>query len=543
MSYLVLARKHRPQAFDEVVGQDHVIQTLKNAIESNRVAHALLFAGPRGVGKTSVARIMAKAMNCSQGPGPTPRPCNACPSCNEITAGIALDVLEIDGASNRGINEIRELRENVKYKPSRGRFKIYIIDEIHMLTAEAFNALLKTLEEPPAHTLFFFATTEPNKIPATIVSRCQRHNFKRIPTESILDYLETVSQKSSFRISRKSLALLAREASGSMRDALSLLDQIMAYAPDEISDEDVLEALGALDTKALSELSGALLDGDVSGALNRLDDLYNRGYDLKRLYRQLLETFRHLLVIKLDQNGRGPVPIPTQDIDTLRALADQVPLEALHQIFSMTFDAEAAIRYSEQPKLVLEALFIKLLQQKRLTSLDRIIAGIDRLARGATPETAEQRARAKSSAEHAPKTAAVEQPQADPAGAPKDLNATWSTLLSHLDQQCRFLLPSLHNATLTKIEDNALEIVVRGTAFDAARLCDKKNQAKLEAACRRFFGKDMTVRIKPCIVNNNEKSPADTDKARRLKKEALRHPLIADALEVFHGTVVDVRIL
>ncbi|MDY6952253.1 MAG: DNA polymerase III subunit gamma/tau, partial [Thermodesulfobacteriota bacterium] len=228
MSYLVLARKYRPQTFEEVVGQDHVTRTLKNAIRADRVAHALLFSGPRGVGKTSVARIMAKAMNCES--GPTPSPCNVCRSCREITEGVSLDVFEIDGASNRGINEIRELRENIKYMPSHGRFKIYIVDEVHMLTTEAFNALLKTLEEPPPHVLFFFATTEAHKIPITILSRCQRHNFKRIGLEDILTSLRRVSHEMSFRIDDEGLVLLAREAGGSMRDALSLLDQVMAYA-------------------------------------------------------------------------------------------------------------------------------------------------------------------------------------------------------------------------------------------------------------------------------------------------------------------------
>ena len=378
MSYLVLARKHRPQTFDEVVGQDHVTQTLKNAIGSDRVAHALLFAGPRGVGKTSVARIMAKAMNCAQ--GPTTSPCNVCPSCEEITESAAMDVFEIDGASNRGIDEIRELRENIKYMPSRSRFKIYIIDEVHMLTAPAFNALLKTLEEPPSHVLFFFATTEAHKIPTTILSRCQRHNFKRISFEQIVVSLQQVCQKSSFQISEESLQLLAQEAGGSMRDALSLLDQIMAYSESTISHEEVLEALGAVDRKVLFDLCGALLGNDIVSALNLLDDLYSRGYDLKRLYRQILEHLRHLLIVKLDTKTHNLLAVPDHEITMLKAQAEGLSLESIHQFFTIAFESEASIRFSDQPRLTLEALFVRLFQLKKVTSLDRIIAGIDTVA-------------------------------------------------------------------------------------------------------------------------------------------------------------------
>ena len=378
MSYLVLARKHRPQTFDEVVGQDHVTQTLKNAIGSDRVAHALLFAGPRGVGKTSVARIMAKAMNCAQ--GPTTSPCNVCPSCEEITESAAMDVFEIDGASNRGIDEIRELRENIKYMPSRSRFKIYIIDEVHMLTAPAFNALLKTLEEPPSHVLFFFATTEAHKIPTTILSRCQRHNFKRIGFEQIVVSLQQVCQKSSFQISEESLQLLAQEAGGSMRDALSLLDQIMAYSESTISHEEVLEALGAVDRKVLFDLCGALLGNDIVSALNLLDDLYSRGYDLKRLYRQILEHLRHLLIVKLDTKNHNLLALPDHEITMLKAQAEGLSLESIHQFFTIAFESEASIRFSDQPRLTLEALFVRLFQLKKVTSLDRIIAGIDTVA-------------------------------------------------------------------------------------------------------------------------------------------------------------------
>ena len=268
MSYLVLARKWRPQSFEEVVGQPHVVQTLTNAISAERIAHAYLLSGARGIGKTSVARIMAKALNCAQGPSPTP--CNECESCEEITGSASLDVLEIDGASNRGINEIRELRENVKYAPARSPHKIFIIDEVHMLTPEAFNALLKTLEEPPAHVIFIFATTEPNRIPITILSRCQRFNFRRIASKEIIQRLEEIVEKEGIRISKNSIQLLTREAEGSMRDAQSLLDQAISFAGNEVRDEDVAEVLGVIDRRLLYDISLAIANHDSQRCLDFL---------------------------------------------------------------------------------------------------------------------------------------------------------------------------------------------------------------------------------------------------------------------------------
>ncbi|MBU4053265.1 MAG: DNA polymerase III subunit gamma/tau, partial [Proteobacteria bacterium] len=245
MSYLVLARKYRPQSFEDVVGQEHVTRTLTNAISMGRVHHAVLFSGPRGTGKTTVARILAKALNCEQ--GPTKTPCNVCSSCVEITSGSGVDVFEIDGASNNSVDQVRELRDNSKYMPAHSRYKIYIIDEVHMLSIAAFNALLKILEEPPAHVLFFFATTEPQKIPLTILSRCQRHDFKRIDAKDTMAQLKKLCEMEGFHIDVESLAIIAREAGGGMRDALSLLDQLMASAEGDLTHERLMDILGVVD--------------------------------------------------------------------------------------------------------------------------------------------------------------------------------------------------------------------------------------------------------------------------------------------------------
>jgi DNA polymerase-3 subunit gamma/tau len=488
---------------------------------------------------------MAKAMNCMD--GPTTSPCNVCRSCEEITSGAALDVFEIDGASNRGINEIRELRENVKYMPSRSRLKVYIIDEVHMLTAEAFNALLKTLEEPPSHVLFFFATTEPYKIPATILSRCQRHNFKRIDLEKIISHLEKVCHQASLRIPVESLQLLAHESGGSMRDALSLLDQVMAYSEEAVSHADVLEVLGAVDRKILFDLSGALLDGQIVSALDLLDTTYRQGYDLKRLYRELLQHFRHLLVIKLEEGKNNLLEVPAHDMELLTTQAQGRSLESIHQFFTVAFDAEASIRFSSQPRLVLEALFVRLFQLKNLASLDHIITGIDGLAKtlgrpGESPDPSK-----KAMDESAPKTPLKTEDgqHSDVSQKPQRLDEIWKRLLVLFNKECRSLIPSLENAFLSKVGSNFVEITVKGNSFISARLREENNASKIKHICRQYFGRNMAVRVVEQPTQETQKNGTikETEKARQLKKEALDHPTVTDALDVFQGTVVDVKII
>ena len=355
MSYLVLARKYRPQRFDEVIGQEHITHTLGNAISSNRVAHAILFSGPRGTGKTTVARILAKAMNCKE--GPTPDPCNECRSCREIKSGSAVDVFEIDGASNNSVDQVRELRENIKYMPAHSPYKIYIIDEVHMLSIAAFNALLKTLEEPPSHILFMFATTESHKIPVTILSRCQRHDFKRIGIESIQKQMEMICEKEQLQASEESLFLIAREAGGSMRDALSLLDQIMTCSQGSIAAEEVTSLLGITDRSLLFDMSEAVLSANISGVLDILDSAYDRGYDMKKLFADLVEHFRNLLVVKIGKKSHQQVDLQAHEIDQIDRQTKDVSAAYLSQLFGILLNEEAAIRFSNQPKLVVEMAF------------------------------------------------------------------------------------------------------------------------------------------------------------------------------------------
>jgi DNA polymerase-3 subunit gamma/tau len=377
MSYLVLARKYRPQTFDQVIEQDHVTRTLSNAISSKRVAHAVLFSGPRGTGKTTVARILAKAMNCKQ--GPLPEPCNACRSCAEITSGHAVDVFEIDGASNNSVDQVRELRENIKYMPAHSLYKIYIIDEVHMLSMPAFNALLKTLEEPPPHVMFIFATTEPHKIPITILSRCQRHDFRRISLNSMIQHMATICEEEKFKISDESQALIAREATGSLRDALSLLDQVLACFKDSVGHDQVLETLGVIDRKYVFDLSDTILRSDISAILNMLDDCYNRGYDLKKLYTNLLEHFRNLIVVKIGQDTRKLVDLPEYELEQMVNQAQHVSVTVLNQVFDYLYREEVSIRLSADAKLALEMAFIRMDQIKPALPIDVLIDRLDHL--------------------------------------------------------------------------------------------------------------------------------------------------------------------
>jgi DNA polymerase-3 subunit gamma/tau len=377
MSYLVLARKYRPQAFDQVIEQVHITRTLTNAIASGRVAHAILYSGPRGTGKTTVARILAKAMNCEQ--GPTPEPCNDCRSCNEITAGHAADVYEIDGASNNSVDQIRELRENIKYMPAHSPYKIYIIDEVHMLSMAAFNALLKTLEEPPSHVLFMFATTEPHKIPITILSRCQRYDFRRIGLDSITSHMASLCRQEGFEIADESLGLIAREAGGSMRDALSLLDQLMTCSRGVVTHEEVLDILGVIDRKIIFDLAGSVLNANIQAALDIVNDAYDRGHDMKKLYADLLEHFRNLLVVAMGNRIEKLVDLPSGEFEQLVSQAKPVSVGDLNHIFDMLFNAEAAIRLSPQPRLALEMTLIRLLRTKPALSIDVLIDKLDAL--------------------------------------------------------------------------------------------------------------------------------------------------------------------
>ena len=382
MGYQVTARRWRPQTFDDIIEQQHVTRTLKNAIQLGRVAHAYLFSGTRGVGKTTMARLLAKALNCEQ--GPTVQPCNACQSCQEITQGSYLDIIEIDGASNRGIDEIRDLREQLRYLPSGGRYKIYIIDEVHMLTKEAFNALLKTLEEPPPHVVFVFATTELEKIPLTIVSRCQRFEFKRVSLAGISEQLSAITQSEGITISPTSLAHIARAAEGSMRDAQSLLDQVIAFCGTEIQDDDVRQLLGHVGSEPLVACLDALFRQDAETALRTVGELQMEGYEAGSIMKALLEALRHLIVLKTVPHPESLIPLSESDMTALRRIADAVSPEEIYGQFHTLSAAEGSLRYASNPMLILEMALVRMACIGRVQPLQSVLDYLQQVGDGQT---------------------------------------------------------------------------------------------------------------------------------------------------------------
>lgn len=560
MSYLVLARKYRPQTFDDVVDQAHITDTLINAISMDRVAHAILFTGPRGTGKTTVARILAKAMNCSD--GPIPAPCNSCRSCREITSGGAVDVFEIDGASNNSVDQIRELRENVKYMPAHSSYKIYIIDEVHMLSTAAFNALLKTLEEPPAHVMFVFATTEPSKIPVTILSRCQRYDFRRIDTESISKHMAELCTHEDIALSEESLGLIAREAGGSMRDGLSLLDQVMACATGSIDYTRVLDILGVVDRKMIFDLSKAVLDGDISAFLDTLDEIYNRGHDMKALYSDLLEHFRNLLVVKMGSRVKKLVDLPGHEISTMQDQVRDIPLGYLTQIVDLLFKEDATIRYSTQPKMVLEMAFIRLSQVPPVLPIDELIEKLDRLRNGTDRIAVETHTgSAEKPVREQPAATAIEEDARSVSGdvvdgeppfkaaAPspasdgeRETCDVWEKLLGAVSEKYPSLAANLSRCHLSRLTDRNMELKVKGNGFTVKMLRRNKNLVILKSVYHDLFGEDIDIHIEADADQQRDNANNSKDE-NHLKREALRNPRVADAIEIFDGKVIDVKLL
>ena len=381
MSYLVLARKSRPQTFTQVVGQKPVVRTLQNGLMQNRVAHALIFSGVRGTGKTTLARIMAKALNCEK--GEPPEPCNECRSCKEIMAGSSVDLHEVDGASNRGIQEIRELKENIRFMPVNSRFKIIIIDEVHMLTTEAFNALLKTLEEPPEHVYFMFATTELHKVPVTILSRCQRYELKRVSHAELAAHFASLSEQEGVSIDESALNMVVREAGGSVRDGLSLLDQVFSYCGEKVTGEEVADVLGLVSHEVIADIARALLAQDIATSLSCLEKVYSYGMDIKRFINELLAWFRSLVVCSVSKNPALLLDLPADELALLQEMAGTHSSQTLFMMFNLLLEGLEKAAYSPRPRFAVEMTFIRAVQvddvvpvTDLLTRLDDVLAGV-----------------------------------------------------------------------------------------------------------------------------------------------------------------------
>ncbi len=563
MSYIVLARKYRPQRFEDVIGQNHVTRTLVNAITSGRVAHAILFAGPRGTGKTTLARILAKAMNCES--GPVPSPCNTCRSCTDITTGNSADVFEIDGASNNGVDHIRELRENIKYMPAYSRYKIYIIDEVHMLSTPAFNALLKTLEEPPDHILFLFATTEPKKIPITILSRCQRHDLRRVDINAVSAHLKKLCALEKIQIPDESLDLIAKEGGGSMRDALSLLDQILTCAQDgPISHDKVIELLGIVDRRILFDISSALINGDIGKILEIIDNIYKHGHNIKDVYTSLTEHFRDLLFIKMGNKTASVVDAPDHEIRMMKDQVAKLPDLYLNQILSILMEEEASVKLSTQPRIAMEMAFIRLFQVRPAISIETLIKKIGDLKKGLsqaevfphpvtnTPKVKESASLGfKENTQHKePDTNPVKKknllPEKEISQPVKKVlynphespEKNWQAIKSLIEEKSPSLSSCLNQCLLKKITKDAVEIEVNGNGFCLNQI--KRKERLILEICADFFNKKMRLIIhegKPS--ENNLKNKVKME--NKIRDEALNHPVVEAALEIFSGKIIEVK--
>jgi len=376
MSYLVTARKWRPLKFEDVVAQEHVTATLRNAIATNRLAHAYIFSGPRGVGKTSTARILAKAINCPN--VKDIEPCNECDICKEITDSRSIDVLEIDGASNRGVDEIRNLRESVRYAPSKGKYRVYVIDEVHMLTKEAFNALLKTLEEPPSHILFIFATTEPHKVPPTILSRCQRFDFHRIAIDDIISNLRHIAQEEHITIDDDSLIIIAKKGDGSLRDAQSIFDQVVSFCGNTISSEQVLNALNIVDIEFFFRVTDLIKERDTKGGLELVEEIVGRGYDIQEFLIGLLEHLRNLLVT-ITMNSTHLIEAAELHKKRYQENAKDFTESDVLRLIKLVSDAENTIKYSQQPRLKLETTIVQMIRLDSTVQIEALLQKIEDL--------------------------------------------------------------------------------------------------------------------------------------------------------------------
>ncbi len=586
MDYQVSARKYRPATFQDVIGQPHVVQTISNAIASKRIAHAFLFSGTRGVGKTTMARILAKALNCEK--GPTATPCDTCINCREITQGNSVDVIEIDGASNTGVDDVREVRENVKFTPFHGHYRIYIIDEVHMLSTSAFNALLKTLEEPPAHVVFIFATTEIHKIPATILSRCQHYNFRRIPHAEIIQRLRFVAQQDGLAMEDRSLSAIARASEGSMRDALSIMDQVVAFAGRTVKHGDLETLLGTVPQEHVRAMISAVIAQDSPTVVSIVAQVLDQGHDLRAYCADLVEYARHMLVaavVPSAQELRSLIETPEEDLRQIVTDAKAFTVEQVQELFRILSQAEDALRLSAHPRFVLESAAIRAARlltsgvsapaapaaaqpmPTRQTAPAAAPAVPSRSAAGFSPAAPVKPAGqvrpvsppAAPSPAPAPPQPAPPKPVAQPAGAkpahvpppapPPPVQLNWEQVVDRVSDKHPNIGTFLEMGSLLGIEGNQLTIGYPASASVARSMMEKPdNQRVIADLCSGLAGQPVRIRIVELAQGQlAAPSPAHAraEKARS-QKDALiaqtrAHPLVKKARDVFGSDVVDIR--
>ena len=568
MEYLVLARKWRPQVFEDVVGQDHVVKTLRNAIAMNRTAHAYLFSGPRGTGKTTVARILAKALNCVD--GPTDRPCNQCANCREITDGTSLDVREIDGASNRGIDEIRELKENIKFSAASSTYKIYIIDEVHMLTKEAFNALLKTLEEPPRHVVFVFATTEIHKVPATILSRCQHFEFKRISLKQIAGNLAHIAKEENISISGRGVAWIARAGEGSLRDAQSLFDQVISYAGYDIADEDIEEVLGLKDRRYLSGLAQAVLERKAGQCLAVVDEMYYSGVDLKHFYQLFTNHFMNLLMATLSNHEGLLIDLAEEEQAELKVQVREVSGKTVQRLLDMLMAGEDDMRRSEEPRLFFEYVLVKMAFLEPLIPIDEMVSRLEELeqrlvskgevqlhshgadtSRSADVKVADDGETQLSEKIWEPSSctdgeSVPEKREVYDLSGEKTGNAQWEHFKERLKRENPILSSKVDCGEFLGFDNGHLKIgFPQGHVF-LDNIRDEAHISQMNRVIRECTGAEIEVEIEVHGESGRNGLNSGAEKVRSLdeiRSAALHHPLVQQVMDTFEGAEVkDVKI-
>jgi DNA polymerase-3 subunit gamma/tau len=543
VSYEVFARKYRPQTFDDLVGQAHVAQTLKNAVAQNRLAHAYLFVGPRGVGKTSTARILAKALNCVH--GPTITPCGKCDNCREISAGNSLDVIEIDGASNNSVEDVRELRDNVRYAPAKGRYKIYLIDEVHMLSSAAFNALLKTLEEPPTHVKFIFATTEPQKVLPTILSRCQRFDLHRIAANLIAEHLQLIAGKENIKLEPAAANAIARGAEGGLRDAESMLDQLVAFCGEDITEPDVLKVFGFTSQQTVAKLTDRILRGATADAVQLLHEQCEAGKDMMRLMADLIGYLRDLLVFKVKPDALS------EDIDTdsqklLAAQSELIETDRLLELIDQFAGAEGRMKWAPNKKLHFEVALIKAIQSLNQITLNEVIENLNALRDGKavapkkpvvaasddalSPERLRGGHNKPVAARAADKTAAVGRSEV----ADHDAVKIWREVCAKIPAR-GFLRTLVDSLTALGTEGGNFLLGYPPDEKSAIEtLATTSNRRQLEALLKEVTGNDWSVKTsaREGLV---KKKPDQSIKTA--SSEFKNDPLIQEALEMFKGEI------
>lgn len=594
MAYTVLARKYRPQSFQDLVGQEHVARTLANAIESDRVAHAFLFTGVRGVGKTTTARLLAKALNCEQ--GPTPTPCNDCGPCRDITAGIDVDVQEIDGASNNSVDDVRRLQESLPYRPQRDRYKIVIVDEVHMLSAGAFNAFLKTLEEPPDHVKFIFATTESHKVPITIRSRCQQYDFRLIPHRLIAERIREILETESLSADDEAISVVASEAAGSMRDALTLLDQLVAISDARITADTVAASLGIAAREALYDVASAVLEGDGARVVKAIDGLADKSVDMQHFARQLLQLFRDLVVLKLDAGD--PASWVPEEREAARRLIEDVDILELQRVFRAASIVMDEMAQSPNPKLMLEMGLVRVATRPPLQSVAELIARLDALqgnpgpsggspggsrARMAKPKPASPPVRPKAQAtpapppklEPEPATPAASEPEPKPQNPNQPIMPAtkhaggfqtstgevltpirraalleWEELVGTLEQQQPALAAVLEHGIPKTVGPDRIVLSFKDGSFYGRQAQSPESIAAIVRVAEQQLGGRPEIEIRFDAQGESANKTVAAVAAQRReaeleskRREALNHPRVRDAVDVFPESAGKLKVL